>query len=145
MSEEDISRLAGETEETSVERKRLEEKHGILKKGLQNLKGFLKRRNVVSSSTQDQVASGDSEKMPPMTPGRSEKASIATNSTYEGPRLIVPYEARHSAENEASVSSPTSGWELLYKSKQWQQRQGASTQFSASIPLKDLPASGREA
>lgn len=118
MSEEDISRLAGETEETSVERKRLEEKRGILDKGLQELKSLLKRRNVVSSPKQDQVSLGDSEQMPDMTPSRSEKASVATDSTDEGPRLIVPYEARHSAKSEASVSPPTTEWGWNPKGKE---------------------------
>ncbi|KAL8367053.1 hypothetical protein RB599_010965 [Gaeumannomyces hyphopodioides] len=46
MSAEDISRLAGETQESSLERKRLEAKRGILETGLQGLKSLHKRRNV---------------------------------------------------------------------------------------------------
>ncbi|KAJ9138996.1 p-loop containing nucleoside triphosphate hydrolase protein [Coniochaeta hoffmannii] len=56
MSEQDISRLAGETAESSLERKRLEAKRGILETGLKGLKSLHKHRNVVDSPKQDQGA-----------------------------------------------------------------------------------------
>lgn len=43
LSHEEISRLAGETAESSVERKRLLEKHEILNAGLQDLKSLSKQ------------------------------------------------------------------------------------------------------
>lgn len=92
MSSQDIARLAGETRESSLERKRLEAKRGILETGLQGLKSLHKRRNVVNPATQDQVSSEDSEQMSGMIPSRSEKASIATNSAEAAPRAIIPSE-----------------------------------------------------
>ncbi|KAM3521620.1 hypothetical protein MY4038_008968 [Beauveria bassiana] len=55
MSDEDIFRLAGETQESSIERKRLEGKRETLETGLQGLKNLLKRRNIVSLPNQDQA------------------------------------------------------------------------------------------
>ncbi|KAM3509523.1 hypothetical protein MY11210_006294 [Beauveria gryllotalpidicola] len=49
MSDEDIFRLAAETRESSIERKRLEGKRETLEARLQGLKNLLKRRNIVSS------------------------------------------------------------------------------------------------
>lgn len=109
MSDEDISCLAGETRESSLERKRLESKRGVLETGLQGLKSLHKRRNVVSPPKQDQVASEDLEKMPAMTPSGSEKASIATNSTEEAPRAIIADEPSHSRDRVA-ISPPIHEW-----------------------------------
>jgi hypothetical protein len=95
MSEQEISRLAGETPESSLERKRLEAKRGILETGLQRLKSLHKRRNVVNPLNQDQVASGDPEKLSAMTPNRSENASIATHSAEAAP---LPDEPAHSRD-----------------------------------------------
>lgn len=109
MSGEDISRLAGETRESYLERKRLEAKRGILETGLQSLKSLHKRRNVVNLPKQDQVASEDSEQMPAVTPSRSEKASIATNSDEAAPRAIIPNEPSHSPDRVA-IPSPVDEW-----------------------------------
>ncbi|KAM3553722.1 hypothetical protein ARSEF4850_006795 [Beauveria asiatica] len=78
MSDEDIFRLAGETQESSIERKRLEGKRETLETGLQGLKNLLKRRNIVSLPNQDQAK--DSEQTFAVTPSKSEELSIATNS-----------------------------------------------------------------
>lgn len=109
MSGEDISRLAGETRESSLERKRLEAKRGILETGLQGLKSLHKRRNVVNPSKQDQVVSEDSEQMYTMTPSRSEKASTTTNSVETAPRAIIPNEPSHSPDGVA-MPSPVDEW-----------------------------------
>lgn len=80
MSPQDVSSLAGETPESSLERQRLEAKRKTLKTGLQSLKSLNKRRSgVVSPTEQDQAASENSEKTSAMTPSRSEKASITTD------------------------------------------------------------------
>lgn len=50
LGPEDISRLAGETEESSVERNRLEEKREILSAGLQELVGLKKQRPLSGSA-----------------------------------------------------------------------------------------------
>ncbi|KAM0293172.1 hypothetical protein ACHAPM_011662 [Fusarium culmorum] len=47
MGEEDLHLLAGETPESSMERERLKVKLEILEKGLQDIKGFHKRRAVI--------------------------------------------------------------------------------------------------
>lgn len=81
MSAEDLSRLAGETRESSLERKRLEAKRGTLETGLQGLKSLHKRKNVnAPEQDQDRLASEDSEQASATTPSGSEKASIATDS-----------------------------------------------------------------
>ena len=109
MSDDDISRLAGETPESSLERRRLEAKRGILETGLQSLKSLHKRRNVVNPPKQDQVASEDSEQMSSMTPSGSEKASIATNSAEAAPRATSPYEPYHSPDRVA-IPPQTDEW-----------------------------------
>lgn len=100
MSEQDISRLAGETPETSLERRSLEEKRRILETGLQSLKSLHKRRNVANPPRQNQAASGDSEQVSAITPNGSESASIATHSV-EAARLSD--EPAHSPDR-ASIS-----------------------------------------
>ena len=92
MSGQDISRLAGETPESSLERKRLEAKRGTLETGLQGLKSLYKRRNIVNPPKQEQVEPEDSEQMSSMTSIRSEKASIATNNAQAALRAILPDE-----------------------------------------------------
>jgi len=109
MSGQDISRLTGETQESSLERKRLEAKRGILETGLQSLKSLHKRRNVIKSLKEDQAASEDSEQMSAMTPSRSEKASIATNSAEAAPRAIIPDEPSHSPDRVA-IPPPVDEW-----------------------------------
>lgn len=104
MSEQDISRLVGETPESAVERKRLEAKRGILETGLQGLKSLHKRRNAVDPPSQDQVASENSEQLSAMTPSRSETASIGNSSAEAAPRAIIPDEASHSPDR---VVTPT--------------------------------------
>jgi hypothetical protein len=91
MSSEDISRLAGETRASSLERKRLEAKRKILQTGLQGMKSLHKRSTVVDGPPkQDEVASEDSEKMSVMSRSRPEKASTATYSAEAAPLTIRP-------------------------------------------------------
>jgi hypothetical protein len=110
MSDEDISRLAGETRESSLERKRLEAKRGILETGLQGLKSLHKRRNVVNRPKRDQVASEDSEQMSAMTPNRSEKASVATSSAEAAPQAIIPGEPPHYPD-KVTIPPPVDEWQ----------------------------------
>ena len=109
MSDQDISRLAGETPESSLERKRLEAKRGILETGLQSLKSLHKRRNVVNPTKQDQVASEDSEQMSAITPSSSGKASMATTSAEAAPREIVSDEPSQSPDRVA-IPPPVDEW-----------------------------------
>ncbi len=78
MSDEDISRLAGETQASSVERKRLEGKRGTLETGLQGLKNLLKRRTVANVSKEDQGRSMGQTLA--VTPSKFEASSIDANS-----------------------------------------------------------------
>ncbi|KAK5654259.1 hypothetical protein OQA88_7434 [Cercophora sp. LCS_1] len=71
MTDQDVSHLAGETAESSLERKRLGAKREILKTGLQGLKSLHKRGNAVKSPKQDQEPREDSEKSSTMTPSWS--------------------------------------------------------------------------
>lgn len=87
MSPEDISRLAGETTESSIERKRLEEKRRILDSGLRGLKGLQKQRNLTRPAEWDPVLSEDVESKPGKTTPSSRKASIARS--VGGPSLVI--------------------------------------------------------
>jgi hypothetical protein len=78
MSDEELYLLAGETEKSSVERKRLELKQGILEKGLQDLKSLYKRSTVVGHRRYGGLSSEDSEEVSAMTQSRSEKGSSIT-------------------------------------------------------------------
>jgi hypothetical protein len=105
MSEEEIFRLAGETPESSFERKRLETKRGILESGLQGLKSLHKRRNTVKFSKQDHATSDNSTQMSIILPNRSWKAS-ATSSTDTTSWL----EAASPAPNEAAMAPAAEEW-----------------------------------
>ncbi len=109
MSDQDLSRLAGETQESSLERKRLEAKRGILETGLKSLKSLHKRRNVVNPPKQGQVASEESEQIFAMTSSRSEKASITTNSSEAASRAMIPDEPSHSPHRVA-IPPPVDEW-----------------------------------
>jgi len=76
MSDEDLSQLAGETPESSQERKRLEEKRGILMVGLQSLERLRKRGNLVKLPKKSQGPPGESEKASAMTPSVSGLSSF---------------------------------------------------------------------
>lgn len=98
MGPQDVSRLAGETRESSHERERLESKRKILKTGLQSLKSLNKRISGPKPMEQTQVTSEDSEKTHIMTPSGSEKASIATDSAGAAHHAINPDEPSHSPD-----------------------------------------------
>jgi hypothetical protein len=61
MSPDDISRLAGETKESSVERKRLTEKRKILDAGLRGLRCLQKQKQFPDPAEWDSASSGDVE------------------------------------------------------------------------------------
>ena len=101
---QDLYRLAGETQESCLERKRLEVKRRILTQGLRDLKSLYRRSNVINSPKQDELASEDSEQMPAMAQSRFEQASTATTSAEAAPEVISP--------DEPSVLLPTDKWKL---------------------------------
>lgn len=75
MSDETLHFLAGENEESSAERKRLELKQGILEKALQDLKSLYKHSTVVGSRGYHGLLSEDLEKVPAITQSKFEKGS----------------------------------------------------------------------
>ena len=79
MSDEELNFLAGETEESSAERGRLELKLGILEKGLQDLKSLYKRSTVVGHRGYHGLSSEDSDKLSAIAQSRSEKGSSITD------------------------------------------------------------------
>lgn len=91
MSKEDIARLAGETESSSTERRRLEEKQRTLRLGLQNLKGLHKRRSPVNDIRHDQVPVETSKKTSVTTEfSRSEKAPVVIDDTKVPSHVVIP-------------------------------------------------------
>lgn len=110
MSPQDVSRLAGETPESSLERQRLEAKRKTLKTGLQSLKSLNKRRSgVVSPTEQDQAVSEDSEKTSAMTPSRSEKASIATDIAEADHPAFIP-DKPYRSSGTVEIPPPLDEW-----------------------------------
>lgn len=76
MSPEDISRLAGETTESFVERQRLVEKHKTLDAGLRGLKSLKTQRQFAHSTERDSVSPEGVASMPNQTTLDSENASV---------------------------------------------------------------------
>ncbi|KAF4943639.1 hypothetical protein FSARC_14867 [Fusarium sarcochroum] len=95
MTDEDILRLAGETQESKLERKRLETKLGILETGLQGLQSLRRRRSLVNSTKQDEVKLGDPEKIMAEPDSRSEKLSPTTSSVGAAPLAPTPGAPSH--------------------------------------------------
>tara|TARA_R110002060_G_scaffold46757_1_gene57879 strand:- start:686 stop:1045 length:360 start_codon:yes stop_codon:yes gene_type:complete len=79
MSSDDISRLAGETAESSLERKRLAEKRKILEAGLRGLKGLQKQKQFTRPADWNPVSSGDVEELPDKTTLDAESSSVASS------------------------------------------------------------------
>ena len=76
LSFEDVSRLAGETKKSSVERRRLGEKHKILDTGLQGLKSLQKQRPFARPAEWGPAPPGDAESKSDRVGTSSEEASI---------------------------------------------------------------------
>ncbi|KAF4503070.1 Mx2 (GTPase) [Fusarium agapanthi] len=83
MSDENLYSLAAENEASSVERKYLELKQGILEKGLQDLKSLYKHRTVRGGY--HGLLSQDPEKKSAITRSKPEKGSSVTDS----PRAVT--------------------------------------------------------
>jgi len=127
MSQQDLKSLAGETEDSAAERKRLETKRGVLVTGLEALKRFHKRK-LVNSPTQKQSASGR-EPMSTTTPNRSEDASLGSNSTDEtAPRQVLTPVYSHSP---GTVS-------LRHTTNEWLPNEGSvgEADFDWAVPTK---------
>jgi hypothetical protein len=114
LSDEEISSLAGESQETERERQRLETKHSILEGGLQSLQRLRKHRNVVGNQ-QDPVALEGAEQTPAMTLSRSRKSSVASNSA-DAP--LAPIEASTYINEVIKRLNHTSGPEDIWGTSQ---------------------------
>ncbi|KAH7411322.1 P-loop containing nucleoside triphosphate hydrolase protein [Cadophora sp. MPI-SDFR-AT-0126] len=87
MSSDDISRLAGETAESSVERKRLVDKRKMLDDGLRGLKGLQKQKQFTRPADWAPVSSGDVEEQLEKTTSDSESASIVSFVRSPSPEI----------------------------------------------------------
>ncbi|EKJ68747.1 hypothetical protein FPSE_11078 [Fusarium pseudograminearum CS3096] len=106
MGEEDLHLLAGETPESSMERERLKVKLEILEKGLQDIKGFHKRRAVIDPVQHHdivwEVSKDDSV-------SRSKQASDISSSVKADSDIF-------STEDLAEVREQTARFRYLYSS-----------------------------
>lgn len=82
MNDEDISRLAGETEECSRERSRLEEKRVILEASLRRLKRALEQNNVMDAFEHDQPGIADSHQAPAVEDLSSSMDNLAISESH---------------------------------------------------------------
>ncbi|RBR12056.1 hypothetical protein FVER53590_04403 [Fusarium verticillioides] len=89
MSDETLHLLAGENEESANERKRLEQKQGILEKGLQDLKSLYKHSTVAGSRRYQVLLSEDPEKVSAITQSKSEKGSSTTDRGRAASEVFV--------------------------------------------------------
>jgi hypothetical protein len=94
MSPDDVSRLAGETEESSVERKHLTQKRKILDAGLRGLKDLQRRTETANPAPGDHMSLVDSEnesdKITPCSRKASTANSIRSASTASSIRSASP-------------------------------------------------------
>ncbi|KAH8897687.1 hypothetical protein GQ53DRAFT_791525 [Thozetella sp. PMI_491] len=108
MSPEDISRLAGESTESSVERKHLKGKRDILNAGLRDLKGLQKQGEFARRTEWNPASSEDVKSKPGKTTYSSEKAS-STNQ----PALPAD------ADFELRAPAPTDMWREPTRDEEW--------------------------
>ncbi|KAF4960871.1 hypothetical protein FGADI_704 [Fusarium gaditjirri] len=88
MSDEELYLLAGETEKSSLERKRLELKREILERGLQDLKSLYKRSTVVGHTAYRGSSPEDSENVSTITQSKSEKESPTSDRGRDASELV---------------------------------------------------------
>lgn len=103
MSDEDLSLLAGETEESRSKREHLTAKRGILEKGLQDLKSLYKHRTIIDLTNQDDSALEDPKKVATITQNGFRKSSVATPSTGIAPE---GFSANELSNAEEKLPSP---------------------------------------
>lgn len=109
MSPDDVSRLAGETEESSVERKHLIQKRKILDTGLRGLKDLQGQRQIANPAPSDLMSSADSEnESNEITPG-SRKPSTASSIRGATPTLSLQevLESQEPCENDWNFITPS--------------------------------------
>jgi hypothetical protein len=109
MSPDDVSRLAGETEESSVERKHLIQKRKILDVGLRGLKDLQRQKQIINPAPGDLMSLADSEnESDKITPG-SRKASTPSSIRGVSPTLSLQegQESQEPWENEWNFTIPS--------------------------------------
>ncbi|KAH8671718.1 P-loop containing nucleoside triphosphate hydrolase protein [Xylariales sp. PMI_506] len=112
MSPEDISRLAGETEESSIERKRLVEKRDILDAGLRGLNGLQKPRQFARPAELNAGSSDDVENKPDMITPSSDQSSPANSIMVASAvmKLKGKEETVYEVDSEKLTTPPTVQW-----------------------------------
>lgn len=109
MSSDEISRLAGESEESSVERKHLHEKRKILNAGLRALKDLQRQRQIADPAPCDLTSLADLENESSNITSASGKASTASSVRGASPTLSfqeIP-ESHEPFENDWNVTIPS--------------------------------------
>jgi hypothetical protein len=89
MNPDDVSRLAGETEESSVERKRLTQKCKILDAGLRGLKDLQRQRQIANPAPGNLMSLADSENECEKITPASGKTSTASSIRGASPTLSL--------------------------------------------------------
>lgn len=112
LSNEDISRLAGETKKCSLERKRLEEKHRILDTGLRGLKGLQSQRPLHQPAEWDYKPQSDVKGSPRKVAFVSEVASISSSVDESSPMVDseAPVDYPLEEESESPVAVEAEEW-----------------------------------
>jgi hypothetical protein len=108
MSREDVSRLAGETEESFVERKHLVQKGKILNAGLQGLKDLQRQRQIANPAPDELMSSPYPENESEITPSPG-KASTASSirGTSPTPNLQEISKSQEPWENDWDFAAPS--------------------------------------
>jgi len=100
MSPDDISRLAGETTESSIERKRLVDKRNILDAGLRGLKGLQNQKQFAPSAEWGPLSSEYVQEKSDKITLDSERASIASFVLTPSPVVYSQDEVDPSLEED---------------------------------------------
>jgi hypothetical protein len=109
MNPDDVSRLAGETEESSVERKHLIQKCKILDAGLRGLKDLQRQRQIANPAPSNLVSLADSENESEETTPGSGQASTASSIRGASPTLSLQeaLESQEPWENSWNLTIPS--------------------------------------
>ncbi|KAI5464414.1 P-loop containing nucleoside triphosphate hydrolase protein [Mariannaea sp. PMI_226] len=148
MATEDISRLAGETEESSVERKRLEDKRKILDTGLRGLKGLRHEGQFAQPAKWDSVLPeketskcGENTRPVEKAPATSyvNKADLPIVGYFErelpissGTKVWTAEQSQSSQDDESDVPKPP--MRMGKKKKEKKKRKGSVEELSYPEP-----------
>ncbi|KAH7037042.1 P-loop containing nucleoside triphosphate hydrolase protein [Microdochium trichocladiopsis] len=110
MTDEEISRLAGETEESVAERKRLEEKKHVLQQALRGLKTLLQHGPINPRGERLYESSS-------IKPNKLNEASIVSPKAESVASLPTPHSQSHVVESvedntKTTEAPPPEGWQV---------------------------------